>query len=161
MADVRGGGRQLLLILIIVGAFGRFLRGGQMERKAQNGSSSLATSMTTSIVIAHEVTATMELHQINIVLEINISKQGIHPFGMTTRPANDEFAAGNKTVQQGDCLGEVSAVGCQLVRRCCPPPQGRATHCISSDCVRSFVAVSGLSHSVGHKLTSACVLLER
>ena len=44
----------------------------------------------------------------------NISKQGIHPFGMTTRPANDEFAAGNNTVQQGDRLGEVSAVGLSI-----------------------------------------------
>ena len=60
---------------------------------------------------ASTVPATKEFHQINIVLEINISKQGIHAFGMATRPANDEFAAGNNTVQQGDCLGEVSAVG--------------------------------------------------
>ena len=60
------------------------------------------------------VPATREFQQINIVLEINISKQGIHPLGMTTRPANDEFAAGNNTVQQGDCLGEVSAVGLSI-----------------------------------------------
>ena len=36
------------------------------EFRAQNRSPSLMTTMTTSIVIAHKVTATMELHQINI-----------------------------------------------------------------------------------------------
>ena len=60
---------------------------------------------------ASTVPATKEFHQIKIDLEINISTQGIHPFGMATRPAIDEFAAGNITVQQGDRLGEVSAVG--------------------------------------------------
>ena len=79
-----------------------------MERKALHRSSSLATSMTTSIVIAHKVTAIME-HQIIINLEINISQKGIHPFGMTTQLVNDKFAASNKTVQRGDRLGEVFA----------------------------------------------------
>ena len=63
---------------------------------------------------ASTVPATKEYSQSNIGLETNISKQGIHTFGMTTRPANDNFAAGTKTVQQGDRLGEVSAVGLSI-----------------------------------------------
>ena len=71
MAAVRGAAHWVLLILIIIGASGRFRNEGRMEKGVSNVTGSLATSTQHNCVIGDDnVTAGLE-QQINVTANKN------------------------------------------------------------------------------------------
>lgn len=110
MAAVRGAAHWVLLILIIIGASGRFCNEGRMEKEVSNVTGSIATSTQHNCVIGDDNdTAGLE-QQINVKVGSNVSDEGIRPLGMAARSAIDIIAASSETVKQGDRPNKIPAV---------------------------------------------------